>query len=64
MTILHKFKRVSQKLAIKMHKAMNPAERFEPTDFEYETLDHFEIPFVAWGEHSWKIVKVIRPMFS
>jgi len=38
MTILHKFKRVSQKLAIKMHKAMNPAERFEPTDFEYETL--------------------------
>ena len=38
MTVLHKFKRVSQKLAIKMHKAMNPAERFEPTDFEYETL--------------------------
>jgi hypothetical protein len=29
-------------------------------NFQYETLDHFEIPFVAWGEHSWKIVKVIR----
>lgn len=38
MTTFHKFKRVSQKLAIKMHKAMNPAERFEPTDFEAETL--------------------------
>lgn len=38
MTVLHKFKRVSQKLALRMHKAMNPSERHEPTDFEHETL--------------------------
>lgn len=31
-------------------------------NFQYETLDHFEIPFVPYGEHSWKIVKVIRPL--
>jgi hypothetical protein len=38
MSVYHSFKRVSQKLAIRMHKAMNPAERFEPTDFEAETI--------------------------
>jgi hypothetical protein len=30
-------------------------------NFEYEVLDHHEEPFVAYGEHSWKIVKVIAP---
>jgi hypothetical protein len=28
-------------------------------NFEYELLDHHDEPFVAYGEHSWKIVKVI-----
>ena len=31
-------------------------------NFEYETLDHVDTPFVPYGEHSWKIVKVIRPI--
>jgi hypothetical protein len=26
--------------------------------FEYEVLSHHEEPFVAYGEHSWKIVRV------
>lgn len=38
MTVYHTFKRLSQKLAIKMHKALNPSERSEPTDFEGETI--------------------------
>lgn len=28
-------------------------------NFNYEVLDHHEEPFVAYGEHSWKIVRVI-----
>ncbi len=28
-------------------------------NFTYEILSHHEEPFVAYGEHSWKIVKVI-----
>jgi hypothetical protein len=27
-------------------------------NFEYEVLSHHEEPFVAYGEHSWKIVRV------
>lgn len=38
MKVYHSFKRLSQRVAIRMHKAMNPAERFEPTDFESETI--------------------------
>lgn len=30
-------------------------------NFEYELLEHHDEPFVAYGEHSWKIVKIIRP---
>jgi hypothetical protein len=31
-------------------------------NFEYELLDHYdEGPYIAYGEHSWKIVKVIGP---
>jgi hypothetical protein len=29
-------------------------------NYEYELLSHSDIPFVAYGEHSWKIVKVIN----
>lgn len=29
-------------------------------NFEYELLEYHDEPFVAYGEHSWKIVKVLR----
>lgn len=29
-------------------------------NFEYELLSYLDIPFVAGGEHSWKIVKVTK----
>jgi len=33
-------------------------------NFEYELLDHYdEGPYIAYGEHSWKIVKVIGPKY-
>ena len=38
MTVYHSFKRLSQKLAIRMHKAMDPAQHAQPTEFEFETL--------------------------
>ena len=38
MTVYHTFKRLSQKLAIRMHRAMDPAQHTQPTEFEFETL--------------------------
>lgn len=38
MKVYHTFKRISQKLAIKIHKTFDPAEKVEPTDFEQETV--------------------------
>jgi hypothetical protein len=38
MTVYHSFKRLSQKLAIRMHKAMDPTQHAQPTEFEFETL--------------------------
>ena len=29
-------------------------------NFNYEVLSHHEEPFVAYGEHSWKIVRIIH----
>jgi hypothetical protein len=29
-------------------------------NFKYELLSHSDEPFVAYGEHSWKIVRVIE----
>jgi hypothetical protein len=38
MNVYHTFKRISQKLAIKIHKTFDPAEKVDPTDFEQETV--------------------------
>ena len=38
MTVYHSFKRVSQKLAIKIHRAMDPAQHTQPAEFESETI--------------------------
>lgn len=38
MTAYHFFKRTSQRLAIKIHKALNPVKGFKATDFEAETI--------------------------
>ncbi len=38
MNLLHTSKRLTQKLAIKIQRAMNPADHVAPTDFEQETV--------------------------
>lgn len=38
MTVSHLFKRTSQRLAIKMHKALNPANSVKSLDYEAETI--------------------------
>ena len=35
---LHTFKRLTQKLAIKIQRSLNPADQIAPTDFEQETV--------------------------
>jgi hypothetical protein len=32
-------------------------------NFNYELLDHHDEPFVAYGEHSWKIVRILSPKY-
>jgi adenine-specific DNA methylase len=38
MTVFHFFKRKSQRLAIKMHRALNPSKNSKAIDFEAETI--------------------------